>query len=71
MRPWVPLGFLLGLTGPSLVQVCTGNGFSLLVCMCVIFLYVTDCGLLLQRKAGRVGWWSRWRKQASKKFAGC
>ena len=69
MRPRIPLDFLLGLTGCSLFQVCNGNGFSLLF-MCK-FLYVTDCGLLVQRKARRVGWWSGWRKKALKKFAGC
>ena len=37
MRPRVSLSFLLGLTGHSLFQVCTGNGFGLLTCMCVIF----------------------------------
>ena len=37
MRPRVPLGFLLGLTGCSLFQVCTGNGSSLPVCMRVSF----------------------------------
>ena len=37
MRPRVTLGFLLRLIDHSLFQVCTGNGFSLLVCMCVSF----------------------------------
>ena len=38
MRPRVPLGFRLELTGRSLFQVCTGRGFSLLMCMCISFL---------------------------------
>ena len=60
MRPRVPLGFLLGLTGSSLFQVCTSNGLFAGVYVCK-FLYVTDYGLLVQRKAGRVSWWSGWR----------
>ena len=35
MRPRVPLGFRLGLTGRNLFQVCTGSGFSLMVRMYV------------------------------------
>ena len=37
MRPRVHLSFPLGLIGHSIFQVGTGNGFSLLTCMCVSF----------------------------------
>ena len=36
MRPWVSLSFLLGF-GHNHFQVCTSNGFGLLMCMCVSF----------------------------------
>ena len=48
MRPRVPMGFRLGLTGHSLFQVCSGSGFILMVRMYVYkLLYVVDCGLLV------------------------
>ena len=48
MRPRVPLGFRLGLIDLNLFQVCSGNGFSLMVRMYVYkFLYIADYGLLV------------------------
>ena len=49
-------GLLLGLTGRSLFQVCYGSGFSWMMRTYVYkFLYVVDCGFLVQGKARGVG----------------
>ena len=57
MRPRVPLGFHLMLTGHSFSRVCVGGRLSLTICVYVYeFLCVIDCGLLVQGKAGGVGW---------------
>ena len=48
MRPRVPPGFHLMLTGHSLSQVCVGGRLSLTMCVYTYeFLCVIDCGLLV------------------------
>ena len=57
MRPRVPMGFYLMLTGHSFSQVCVGGRLSLPTCVHVYeFLCVIDCGMLVQGQIGGVGW---------------
>ena len=59
MRPRVPLGFHLMLTGHSLFQVCVGGRLSLMMYMHTYdFLCIPDYGLLVQGKTGGVCWYT-------------
>ena len=63
MRPRVPLGFHLMLTGHSFSQVCVGGRLSLTMCVYTYdFLCVIDCGLLVQGKTGGVDWYTGWKR---------
>ena len=68
MRPWVPLGFHLMLTGYNFSQVCVGGRLSLTMCVYTYdFLCIIDCGLFVQGKTGGVGWYIGWKRQALRK----
>ena len=70
MRPRVPLGFHLMLTGRSPSHVCGGGRLSLTICVYTYdSLCVIDFGLLVQGKIGGVGWYIGWKRQALKKPA--
>ena len=56
MRPRVPLGFYLMLTGHSLFQVYVGDRLSLTMCVHTYdFWCISGYGLLVQGKIGGVG----------------